>query len=121
MFGAKKSSVSEEHLETIVGSNTVIYGAISASGGVKIDGQIEGDLISAASIYIGENGCVKAQIKAKNAVIAGTVRGAAEVIEKLELLPTAKLYGDIKVGSVVLYTKGQYLKALVICELKMKT
>ena len=102
MFGGKKSLVNEELIETIIGKDTIIQGTINATGGVRIDGQVEGELISAANVFIGETGCVKTQIKAKNAIIAGTVRGAVDVTEKLELLPTAKLYGDMKVGAIII-------------------
>ncbi len=63
---------------------------------------MEGDIVTSSEIVIGETGNVKAQIKAKNARIGGTVTGNMEISERLELLASAKLIGDIKAGTLII-------------------
>lgn len=101
MFGKKKTAVSEE-VETVVGLETTFKGSISAKGSVRVDGTLEGELVTAATAVIGQNGKAIAQITAANATIAGLVQGNASISGRLELLPTAKLYGDIKVGALII-------------------
>ncbi|MGI6093406.1 MAG: polymer-forming cytoskeletal protein [Veillonellaceae bacterium] len=101
MFGKKKPVLSEE-VETVVGQETTVKGSISAKGSVRVDGTLEGELETKATAVIGQNGKAMAQITAANATIAGFVKGNVSVSGRLELLPTAKLYGDIKVGALII-------------------
>lgn len=102
MFGAKRNTSSNEEVETIVGKDTQFKGSINAKGSVRIDGSVEGEIVCSATAVVGQTGNISAQIKAVNATIAGVVKGNVEIAERLELLPTAKLYGDIKVGALVI-------------------
>ncbi|MDU2065289.1 MAG: polymer-forming cytoskeletal protein [Sporomusaceae bacterium] len=95
MFGGKTKSVHTEHIETIIGQGTLFKGKVEATGTIRIDGRFEGEVLSSGDLIIGESGVVTAQIQAKSLTIAGTLQGNATVQEKLELLPTGKLYGDI--------------------------
>lgn len=115
MFGSKKSLGIEQQVETIIGRETTIKGTVTANAGIRIDGRLEGDVVSFGDVVIGENGCITGQIKARNAVIAGAVQGNIEIQEKLELLPTAKLNGDIKV-SVLMIAEGATFKGA--CEMR---
>jgi cytoskeletal protein CcmA (bactofilin family) len=103
MFGGKKVTAAfGEQIETIIGKDTHFKGVVNTSGTIRIDGQFEGEVITAGDAVVGETGSLKALIKAKNATIAGIVNGNVEVTEKLELLSSAKLYGDIKVGTLII-------------------
>lgn len=100
MFGKKKSAISEE-VETIIGHDTEFNGTLSAKGSVRVDGQLEGQVTTMATLVIGQTGKVIAKIAAADATVAGLVQGDVEVTGRLELLPTAKLYGDITAGTLV--------------------
>lgn len=102
MFGKKRDTGFSENVATVIGRETEFKGTITAKGSIRIEGQIEGDLVSSSHVVIGETGTVKANIHAQAAIFAGTVTGNVTVVEQLELLPTAKLYGDITVGSLVI-------------------
>lgn len=84
-------------VETIIGKNTELKGTIISQGTVRIDGKLEGELISSGDVVVGETGVIQAQIKAKNLTVAGEVRGNVDISERLDLLATAKLFGDIKI------------------------
>lgn len=103
MFGSKKPAVFvDQQVETVIGKGTKIQGTITADSGVRIDGELNGDLTSSGDVLVGDSGILSAEVKARNAVIAGTVTGNVQVSGKLELMPTAKLYGDIKVGMLII-------------------
>ena len=102
MFGSKKTMEISSQVESIIGVNTSVKGSLSSSGALRIDGQFEGDVSLSADLIIGESGRTTAQIAAKNALVAGSVTGNMDITEKLELLPTAKVVGDIKVGSLII-------------------
>ena len=102
MFGRKKSEAFSEQVEALIGHTTTLKGSLTSSGALRIDGQFEGDIATTADLIIGEAGQVKATISAKNAMVAGIVTGNMDVNDKLELLPSAKVVGDLKVGTLII-------------------
>lgn len=99
MFGSdKKSGHYVSEIETLIGKDTMLKGTIDSKGTIRIDGQFEGDISTTGNIMVGDHGIITAQVTALNATIAGTVYGNVAVSEKLELLPSARMYGDITVG-----------------------
>jgi len=116
MFGSKKSMENTvEQVETIVGKGTCLKGVITAKGSVRIDGQLDGELEAEGDVVVGPTGILKANIKARKATLAGAVHGNVNVNDKLELLPTAKLVGDVNVGSIIIGEGALFQGA---CEMK---
>ena len=102
MFGSKKTVEISSQVESIIGANTSVKGSLTSSGALRIDGQFEGDVSLTADLIVGESGRVTAQVAAKNALVAGSVTGNMDVTDKLELLPSAKVIGDLTVGSLII-------------------
>ncbi|MDR7868760.1 MAG: polymer-forming cytoskeletal protein [Sporomusaceae bacterium] len=116
MFGSsKRPPAFSEQIETIIGPATQIKGNISAGGTIRVDGQAEGEINAKGDIIVGETGIVRAQIKGRSATVAGTVHGNVDVTDKLELTSSAKLYGDIKTG-VLIIGEGAIFKGA--CEMR---
>lgn len=102
MFGSKKNTNFSDQVETIIGQNTSVKGSLSTSGALRIDGEFDGDVSTSADLIVGESGRIKATVAARNAVVAGIITGNMDIGDKLELLPTAKVVGDLKVGSLII-------------------
>jgi len=118
MFGNKKNPGMSEQMETLIGPGTAVKGSLSASGALRIDGHVEGEITTTADIIVGETGRVTATIAAKNAIVAGCVTGNMDIGDKLELMPTAKIIGDLKVGSLII-GEGAVFKGN--CEMRQPT
>ncbi len=97
----RKERVKMEY-EVIIGKNTAINGNININGCTRIDGIIDGTLAVDSDLFIGESGVIRATIYAQNATISGTVNGNIVCRGKLELMPAAKITGDIKCGTLVI-------------------
>ena len=102
MFGRKKRTVVSDQVATVIGKNTSIKGVLTSSVSLRIDGDFEGEITTTADLIVGDTASVKAALVTQNAVIAGTVKGNMVVGNNMELLPTAKMAGDIKVGSLII-------------------
>lgn len=103
MFGRKRDTAQvSEQVATIIGKGAHFKGHINCASAMRIDGEIEGEFVHAQEIVVGEAGVIKSNVKARNAVIGGTVNGNVEIAEKLELLPSAKVLGDIKAGTLII-------------------
>ncbi len=116
MFGLKKSSgVLTGDMSTIIGKDTTFKGVVSGKGTIRVDGQFEGELQTTGDLMVGDTAIITANVKARNAIIGGTIHGNVEIAEKMELLASAKIYGDIKVG-VLIIGEGAVFKGA--CEMK---
>jgi cytoskeletal protein CcmA (bactofilin family) len=97
---AKKNEYSDikesEKVETIFSESTSFDGVLKFNTSIKIEGNFKGRIISKGYLMIGEKAKVKANIKANSIVIGGEVKGNVEASDRLEMLPTGKLYGNIK-------------------------
>ncbi len=103
VFGRSEVKLAErEKSETIVGNGTEIKGTMKADGSVRIDGTFEGEIYADGDVVIGEKGFARATLMAKNILIAGRVEGNVEAKERIELVATGRLIGDIKTPNLVI-------------------
>lgn len=63
---------------------------------LRINGKFEGTLETKGNLTIGENATVEAHILGENIIVAGKIRGDIIAKQRLVLLPTAKMQGDIR-------------------------
>ena len=111
MFGIGKSNDANfsDEIETVIGKNTQMKGSINSSANMRIDGTVEGEIIIAGEAIIGEAGRVIGNITAGSVLISGEVNGNITAENKLEIMPSGKLYGDIK-ASVLSIAEGALFK-----------
>ncbi len=89
-----------EKISTTLGKETVFKGKMRFSESLKIDGSFEGDIESPGFLYIEDGAVVKADIKVRAVVVGGVVRGNIEASEKLEMLTTGQVYGNIRTSKL---------------------
>jgi cytoskeletal protein CcmA (bactofilin family) len=96
MFGKKKQPA----IRTLVGEGTVIQGELRFTDGLRIDGEVRGDVIATGDGYnilvISEKARVTGKVRAGHVIISGTVTGPVFSSELLELQPKAQVWGDIR-------------------------
>lgn len=86
-------------IRTLIGEGTVLHGNIDFNEGLRIDGEVQGDVKadSAHSILvISENARVHGKVRAGHVIINGEVRGPVHSDELLELQPKARVVGDVR-------------------------
>lgn len=81
-------------------NDTVFDGNLSFNKTVKIEGKFKGKINSDGTLIIGRDADVEANIKASSVILEGTIKGNIEAMDKLEILPTGKLYGNIKTSKL---------------------
>ncbi len=95
-----------------IGASMHIKGEISTREELLVDGEVEGALESHSLLTVGANGKVRANIKAREVVIFGTVRGNVEVSEKIAIREQGSLVGDIKAAGISI-DDGAYFKGSI--------
>lgn len=78
-----------------------IDGSIQTEGSLIIDGTIEGTLVSARKdLTIGTQGNVMANVQARRVVVRGTVIGNISARERIEVISSGKVIGDLMAPEV---------------------
>jgi cytoskeletal protein CcmA (bactofilin family) len=94
---------------TVFGKSMKIIGSVTSDEELQLDGDLEGTLTLKNRLTIGPGSNVKANIKAKEVVVAGTVHGNVEAETRITLRTGANLVGDIKTAGIVI-EDGAYFK-----------
>lgn len=90
-----KSNETDNKLPNMIGSGTKIIGNVETNGDIRIDGEIEGNVISKGKVVIGSNGKITGEVHCVNAELSGIIQGVIKVSELLSLKNASKLIGDI--------------------------
>ncbi len=96
MFGKQK----QPPIRTLIGEGTVITGELRFTDGLRIDGEVIGDVIAPGDGYsilvISEKARVTGKVIAGHVIINGTVIGPLHSSALLELQPKARITGDVR-------------------------
>lgn len=77
-------------------------GKLTFEGTVRIDGKFKGEIISDATLVIGESGKVEADIKVGSVSISGEVKGNVTAKIKVEIHAPAVVHGNIQTPSLII-------------------
>jgi cytoskeletal protein CcmA (bactofilin family) len=96
MFGWKKQPA----IRTLIGEGTVVDGEIRFSDGLRIDGEVNGNVLATGGerslLVIGEKAIIAGHVRAGHVIVNGRVRGPLESEELLELQPRARIEGQVR-------------------------
>ena len=100
MFNKKKASSPQSSIDSLIGAGTRVEGNIIFSGGLRIDGEVRGNISSnnpqEGTLVISEKASVEGAIAVGHVVINGSVAGPVSAGVSLELLPAARVTGDVE-------------------------
>ena len=98
---------------TLLGRSAVVRGEISATEDLLIEGQFDGTISLQENILtVGTKGQVKAEIRARQVVVHGTVHGNVTAREKIEIRKTGQVLGDLVAAGVAI-EDGAYFKGSI--------
>ena len=87
-------------IRSLVGEGTVVHGQIGFAEGLRIDGEVQGDVVAFGEtrsiLVISEKARVTGKVKGGHAIINGVVHGPVHSTELLELQPKAAIVGDVR-------------------------
>ncbi len=90
----------KENIRTTLGRETAFNGIMRFKDSLKIDGTFEGEILSNGFLYIENGAKVTANVRVGSITIGGVIRGNVEASEKVEMLATGKVYGNIKTAKL---------------------
>jgi cytoskeletal protein CcmA (bactofilin family) len=106
MFG-KKSSKPQGRIDSLIGAGTSVAGDVTFTGGLRVDGEIKGDVRGAegqpATLVISEHARIEGNITVSHLVINGTVIGGVHSSDFLELQTRARVTGDVEYSTIEIH------------------
>lgn len=108
-----------DRVTSVIGSGVVWKGQLSGSGGVRIEGALDGNIKLQGLLVVGETGRVTCEeLRANVVIVAGAVRGDI-VAEKLEIRSTGRVWGNV-VTEAFSTEEGAFLRGQVTMEEKVE-
>lgn len=106
MFG-KKTSKPQGRIDSLIGAGTSVAGDVTFSGGLRVDGEIKGNVRGAdgqpATLVISEQARIEGEVSVSHLVINGTVIGSVHSSDFLELQTRARVTGDVEYSTVEMH------------------
>ena len=82
-MNSNKNQNSDASSVNLIGGGTKITGDINSAGDVRIDGHLNGNLVTNGKFVLGPNGLIEGNITCVNADLSGEVKGTINVSEML--------------------------------------
>ena len=96
---SKKHSKPQTQIDSLIGAGTTIEGNLNFSGGLRIDGQVNGSVVAAqgkpSTLVLSEHARVNGEVNVTHLVINGSISGPVFASEYMELQSKAKVNGDV--------------------------
>jgi cytoskeletal protein CcmA (bactofilin family) len=80
---------------TVIGAGVIFRGDIIAPGAVMVSGHVRGDGDIGGTLAISRDSHWEGHVKARDAIIAGSLTGGIEVTEQLEVGAAAIIKGNV--------------------------
>ncbi|MBU1237742.1 MAG: polymer-forming cytoskeletal protein [Gammaproteobacteria bacterium] len=102
-----KDNKPQSRIDTLIGAGTTVTGDITFAGGLRIDGEIKGNVRAtsdqSSTLVISEQARIDGEVAVAHLVINGTVVGPVVSTGFLELQPKARVTGDIQYNSIEMH------------------
>jgi len=107
MFLKNKNKL-QSRIDTLISTDTRIEGNVIFSGGLRVDGQIKGDVSEVpgtpSTLVLSEHGSIEGAVTVARIVLNGEVRGPVQSTHDLELLAKSRISGDVHYKSLEIHT-----------------
>jgi cytoskeletal protein CcmA (bactofilin family) len=102
MFGRRKQA--STRIDTLLGKAATLNGDLEFSGGLHLDGRVNGNVRSNAgdggALSVSESGFIEGSVEVTNIVMNGTVNGDMHARERLVLGGKARVNGNVHYGVI---------------------
>jgi len=100
MFGNKnKPNKPQNRIDCLIGAGTEIKGDMTFDGGLRVDGRVQGNVVSVegkpGTLVLSEAARIEGEIRVSHVVINGTVLGPVHAADYVELQSKANVTGDV--------------------------
>ncbi|RFP10682.1 MULTISPECIES: polymer-forming cytoskeletal protein [unclassified Duganella] len=103
-------------MDSLIGAATRVQGDLLFRGGMRIDGEVIGNIVAEAGypsyLVIAEHARVEGEIRCDHLVVNGEVQGCVFSADLLEIQPSARIIGDVSYKVLEMHGGAQVLGTL---------
>jgi len=100
----KASGVSAEHAEitAFLGKGTEFKGVLSFEGTIRVDGRVEGEVLSKDTLIAGDEAHLQGEISVGTIISSGKIVGNVTASQKVHILAPGVIEGNIKTPKLII-------------------
>jgi cytoskeletal protein CcmA (bactofilin family) len=107
MFRSKQPNKPQSRIDSLIGVGTKIEGNISFTGGLRVDGDILGNVTAVAeqpsTLVVSEAARIEGEIRVSHLVVNGAITGPVYTAEFLELQSRSRVIGDVHYNTLEMH------------------
>ncbi|MBM3346757.1 MAG: polymer-forming cytoskeletal protein [Betaproteobacteria bacterium] len=107
MFRSKQPNKPQSRIDSLIGVGTRIEGNISFTGGLRVDGEIVGNVTAIAeqpsTLVVSEAARIEGEIRVSHLVVNGAITGPVHTAEFLELQSRSRVIGDVHYNTLEIH------------------
>lgn len=92
---SKENTAPQGEVMTFLEKGAHFKGSLSYEGTVRVDGEIEGEIMTQGTLIVGERGVINAEISAGTVIVGGRINGNIHATQKIQLLPKSMVTGSL--------------------------
>ena len=104
-------------IDSLIGAGTTIEGNITFAGGLRIDGHVKGNVKATGkqpgTLVVSELANIEGEIDVAHVVVNGNVAGPVRATDYVELLPKARVTGNVAYKSLEVHVGAIVMGQLV--------
>ncbi len=98
----KEGTPPSDTIITFLGKGVEFKGVITYYGTIRIDGKVEGEIITEGTLIVGESANIQANISAGAVISGGKIVGSIQASHKVHLLPKAVMIGSLNTPTLII-------------------
>lgn len=91
---------------SVIASGLRVVGDLAGSGGIRIEGQVEGSVTADGSVQVGPEGVVDGRVEAEEVIVAGRVSGSIAAGRVARLRAGCRVEAEVKAPAIELEEGG---------------
>ncbi len=103
----KQANKPQNRIDSLIGAGTRIEGNVSFVGGLRVDGEIKGNVTATgdqpSTLVVSEQARIDGEIRVSHLVVNGAVNGPVFSAEFLELQAHSRVKGDVHYNSLEMH------------------
>ena len=107
MFKKQDNNKPQNRIDSLIGAGTRIEGNVTFAGGLRVDGQIVGNVTAvseqASTLVVSEQARIEGEIRVSHLVVNGTINGPVYAAEFLELQAKSRVVGDVQYSRIEMH------------------
>ena len=115
----KSNQKSSSTIDILYGAQTIITGNTTFRGGLRVDGKVKGNITADgkddSTLVLSQHAEIVGNVKVAHLTVAGKLRGNVYSTQRIELLPTADVSGELHYKEIDI-AQGASVTANLVCE-----